>query len=201
MSTRAVSAAAGVQPPTIYRLFGDKDGLLEAIALQGYTDYLESKTAVPPAEDPVQDLRRGWDQHVEMGLANPALYLLMHTRAQTNATPSPALVAAEEILAGRVRRVAEAGRLRVSETLATSLIQATGAGTTLSLITLPDPDPALSEAAREATITAITTDRPLTREPGPIAAAAALRTALPHLTALTNNEKSLMSEWLDRITG
>ena len=32
VSTRAVAAAAGVQPPTIYRQFGDKDGLLDAVA-------------------------------------------------------------------------------------------------------------------------------------------------------------------------
>ena len=30
VSTRAVAAAAGVQPPTIYRQFGDKEGLLDA---------------------------------------------------------------------------------------------------------------------------------------------------------------------------
>ncbi len=39
VSTRAVAAAAGVQPPAIYRQFGDKDGLLDATArfvLGGY---------------------------------------------------------------------------------------------------------------------------------------------------------------------
>ena len=40
VSTRAVSAAAGVQAPTIYRLFGDKQGLLEAVASHGFTTYL-----------------------------------------------------------------------------------------------------------------------------------------------------------------
>src|SRR5579862_10063683 len=32
VTTRAVAEAAGVQAPTIYRLFGDKDGLLDAAA-------------------------------------------------------------------------------------------------------------------------------------------------------------------------
>ena len=32
VTTRAVSAAAGVQPPTIYRHFGDMQGLFEAVA-------------------------------------------------------------------------------------------------------------------------------------------------------------------------
>ena len=34
VSTRAVAAAAGVQAPTLYRLFGDKQGLLEAASFE-----------------------------------------------------------------------------------------------------------------------------------------------------------------------
>src|SRR3954470_7132492 len=63
VSTRAVSAAAGVQPPTIYRLFGDKEGLLDAVAAHGFQAYLATKTIVPQSDDPVADLRRGWDLH------------------------------------------------------------------------------------------------------------------------------------------
>src|SRR3954469_15590743 len=77
VSTRAVSTAAGVQPPTIYRLFGDKQGLLDAVVVHGFTAYLTSKNAQVPEDDPVEDLRAGWDQHVDLGLANPALYQLM----------------------------------------------------------------------------------------------------------------------------
>jgi AcrR family transcriptional regulator len=32
--------AAGVQPPAIYRFFGDKDGLLEAVAEHGYATFI-----------------------------------------------------------------------------------------------------------------------------------------------------------------
>ncbi|GAB3393023.1 TetR/AcrR family transcriptional regulator [Amycolatopsis echigonensis] len=198
VSTRAVSAAAGVQPPTIYRLFGDKDGLLDAITVQGYADYLEAKTAQPPAEDPLEELRRGWDQHLEFGLANPALYRLMTTRPG----PSPALEKAMEILATRVSRVAEAGRLRVPEPLAAALIHAAGSGATLSLISMPPDsrDLAVSVAAREAVLAAISTDRPVSRTPGPAAAATALRAVLPQVSGLSEAEKALMGEWLDRIT-
>jgi AcrR family transcriptional regulator len=80
VSTRAVSTAAGVQPPTIYRLFGDKQGLLDAVVVHGFTAYLTSKNAQVPEDDPVEDLRAGWDQHVDLGLANPALYQLMYSR-------------------------------------------------------------------------------------------------------------------------
>ena len=43
VTTRGVAEAAGVQAPTIYRLFGDKDGLLEAVAehvMAGYVAVL-----------------------------------------------------------------------------------------------------------------------------------------------------------------
>ncbi|MGV9295149.1 TetR/AcrR family transcriptional regulator [Amycolatopsis sp. NPDC003676] len=198
VSTRAVSSAAGAQPPTIYRLFSDKDGLLDAITVQGYADYLEAKTAQPPAEDPLEDLRRGWDQHLEFGLANPALYLLMTTRPG----PSPALKKSLEILEARVSRIASAGRLRVPEPLAAALIHAAGSGATLSLISTPPDsrDLAVSVAAREAVIAAISTDRPVSRTPGPAAAAMALRAVLPQVSGLSEAEKTLMGEWLGRIT-
>ncbi|MFE3172390.1 TetR/AcrR family transcriptional regulator [Amycolatopsis sp. NPDC059090] len=198
VSTRAVSSAAGVQPPTIYRLFGDKDGLLDAITVQGYADYLEAKTAQPPADDPLEDLRRGWDQHLEFGLANPALYRLMTTRPG----PSPALEKSLEILSARVSRIASAGRLRVPETLAAALIHAAGSGATLSLIGTPPEsrDLTISIAAREAVIAAISTDRPVSRAPGPAAAATALRAVLPQVSVLSEAEKALMGEWLGRIT-
>jgi AcrR family transcriptional regulator len=202
VSTRAVSAAAGVQAPAIYRLFGDKQGLLDAVATHGLTTYLESKTHLEPSEDPVEDLRTGWDLHIGFGLANPALYALMYGDPRPGASPAPAALAAAEVLAGHIRRIAEAGRLRVSEERAAQLVHAAGCGTTLTLIARPENrrDPALSEMAREAVIAAITTDAPAPAPPGPVSAAVALRAVLPRTSALTTRERALLQEWLDRIT-
>lgn len=209
ISTRAVSAAAGVQPPTIYRLFGDKDDLLDAVAARGFDDYIASKSAVRPSDDPVEDLRRGWDAHVELGLANPALYTLMYDSRRTkpsgaaSANPvSSANRAAIDVLAGHIGRIAAAGRLRIPEKLAVGLVHAAGSGVTFALIATPvdQRDPALSVTAREAVIAAITTDRPVGGEPGPVGAAVTLRASLSQLDVLSGNEKALMTEWLDRIT-
>jgi hypothetical protein len=60
-------------------------------------------------------------------------------------------------------------------------------------------DPELSAMAREAVITAITTDTPAPAPPGPVSAAVALRAVLPRTTALTEQEQGLLREWLDRI--
>ena len=203
VSTRAVSAAAGVQAPTIYRLFGDMQGLLDAVATHGFTAYLSSKTGLEPTADPVQDLRAGWDLHVGFGLAQPALYVLMYGEPRPGAAPTPAAAAAAEVLATHIRRIAEAGRLRVSEERAAQLVHAAGFGITITLIAMPADhrDPALSDIAREAVIAAITTDVPIAAAPGPVSAAAALRAVLPQTTALTSQERGLLQEWLDRITG
>ncbi len=200
VSTRAVSAAAGVQAPTIYRLFGDMQGLLDAVAAYGLTTYLGQKTGVPPAADPVDDLRVGWDLHVGFGLAHPALYALMYGALRTG-PPPPALAAGVEVLARRVRRVAEAGRLRVTEERAAQLIHAAGSGTTLALIATPEEhrDPALSDTAREAVIAAITTDAAPTASPGPVVAAVTLRATLSQVEVLTGPELGLLRAWLDRI--
>src|SRR5918997_166322 len=76
-TTRAVAAAAGVQAPTLYRLFGDKQGLLDAVTAYGFERYLAEKKTLVPSDDPVADLKRGWDNHVEFGLTHPAFYVLM----------------------------------------------------------------------------------------------------------------------------
>lgn len=199
VSTRAVSAAAGVQAPTIYRLFGDKQGLLDAVAAHGFASYLATKTATEPGDDPVQDLREGWDLHVGLGLAHPALYRLMYARTGPG---SPAATAAVDVLAKHIGRIAEAGRLRVPEDRAVGLVRAVGEGTTLTLIATPEGqrDPLLATSAREAVIAAITTDAPALPDPGPVPAAAALRAALPDVDTLSAAELGILREWLDRIT-
>ncbi|MDG6107378.1 TetR/AcrR family transcriptional regulator [Dactylosporangium aurantiacum] len=203
ISTRAVSAAAGVQAPTIYRLFGDKQGLLDAVASHGFVSYLSGKMSLEHSEDAVEDLRRGWDLHVAFGLAHPAVYTLIYGEPRPG-VESPAARAAAEILAGQVRRIAAAGRLRVSEERAAHLIHAAGCGLTLTLIALPPQrrDPALSVLARESVLAAVTSDPPPAAD-APAAASAgpaeALRAVLPEVTVLSDAERALLDEWLTRI--
>jgi AcrR family transcriptional regulator len=205
VSTRAVAAAAGVQAPTIYRQFGDMRGLLDEVASHGFSTYLRDKTMRERAEDPVEDLRRGWDLHVEFGLANPTFYTLMYGDPTSGTEPTAAQEAAE-ILHGLVRRVAEAGRLCVGVERAANMIHAAGSGVTLTLIgTEPrDRDPALSEMTREAILAVVTTDAPgdvdLAGRDRAANRAVALKAVLPEVTAeLTPGERTLLSEWLDRI--
>lgn len=197
VSTRAVSAAAGVQAPTLYRLFGDKQGLLDAVATAGFETYLAQKTIREPTGDPVHDLRTGWDLHVGLALERPALYTLMYAHVRE----SPAARAAFDQLAALVHRVAVAGRLRVGEEQAAALLHAAGSGVAFALLARPRPadDVGLSHAAREAVISAISTEAPAASDPGPRGAAVALRARLDDVGVLSRSEQALLGEWLDRI--
>ncbi|MFD9393571.1 TetR/AcrR family transcriptional regulator [Streptomyces sp. NPDC060000] len=205
VSTRAVAAAAGMQPPAIYRLFGDKEGLLEAVAQHGYAEFLENKRAQldPDPQDAVEELRRGWDTVVEFGVSRPELFAVMN-RA-TGRSADLAHRAGLEILHGRVRRLAAGGWLRVDEELAAQIIQATGRGAVTTWHSTPPErrNPALLTALREAMVTAITRAEPAVprAETGPAAAARALHAALPHdVDVLSDAEQHLLREWLTRLT-
>lgn len=99
LTTRAVCEAAGVKSPTLYHYFGDKDGLSAALVRQGMAEFMARKRKVH-SDDPMLQLREGWEQSVDFALERPALYglyldqlrtqpelsqdayLLMHSRVQ-----------------------------------------------------------------------------------------------------------------------
>ncbi|MFE9476793.1 TetR/AcrR family transcriptional regulator [Streptomyces griseofuscus] len=204
VSTRAVAAAAGMQPPAIYRLFGDKEGLLEAVAEHGYAQFLERKRVQldPAPLDPVQELRCGWDMVVEFGVSRPELFVVMN-RA-TGRGSDAAHRAGLEILQGRVRRLAAGGWLRVDEELAAQIIRATGLGAVTTWHSTPADrrDPELLTVLRESMVAAVTRAEPAVpaAESGPAAAARALRAALPDdADVLSDAEQRLLREWLTRL--
>ena len=211
VSTRAVSAAAGVQPPTLYRQFGDMRGLLDALARETLADYVRHKAALEGTDDPIEDLRRGWDLHVAFGLAHPAAYALIY--GDPAAASAPGRRDGEAILHRLVTRIAEAGRLRVSVPHAARMIAAAGEGVTLSLIATPagERDLRLSVAMREALLAAITfaptaDDDASDMSPGPgrvAARAATLAAVLAEASpgVLSPAEGHLLAEWLDRLAG
>ncbi|MEO7233814.1 MAG: TetR/AcrR family transcriptional regulator [Lapillicoccus sp.] len=202
VSIRAVSAATGIQAPTIYRLFGSKQGLLDAVTEERLEAHVLTHEAGPPPHDPVDDLRQGWDGHVAYALGHPHLYRMTYVEPHPGER-HPAAVEAEHRLIARIQRIAEAGRLRVSPERALLLVEAAGAGTALTLLSQPEDrrDGGLSEAAREIVITAITTDAydEAPRDDGPAGAARHLLATLHQVTALTTRERALLQEWLDRI--
>ncbi|WP_436758271.1 TetR/AcrR family transcriptional regulator [Streptosporangium sp. V21-05] len=199
VTTRAVAQAAGMQAPTIYRFFEDKDALLDAVAEHVFATYVAGKSFAEDSGDPVADLRAGWDTHIGFGLANAALFGLLV--APGRGARSPAAAAGLEVLRGRVHRVAATGRLRVPERRAVELIHAAGTGAVLTLLATPPEhrDLDLADAMYEAVTRSILTDVPTLPADSAAAAAVAFRAVTPKLTVLTGAERALLSEWLDRV--
>jgi len=210
VTTRAVSAAAGVQPPTIYRHFGDMQGLLDVVARETLAIHVREQATRALTDDPVEDLRRGWDLHIAFGLAHPDAFALLYSAPSVAASVS-LIHEGVAVLQELVARIAAAGRLRVDVAHATDLIHAAGTGITLALAATPpdERDLRLSETLREAILTAITVPAAETPNGGPGAAPAAERVAV-HAVALqallteapgvlSAAERQLLSEWLHRL--
>ena len=201
VTTRAVAAGAQVQAPAIYRIFGDKSGLLEAVAERGYEAYLGEKRARAASDDPLEDLRAGWDLHVDFGLNNPAIYTLIYGDPRARAMARAAAVG-YQFLEAHIHRLAIAGRLRFGEARAAELVHASGCGTVLTLLATPadERDLELSKIARETVIATITTGASVLESSGVAAAAIALRAALPDAApVLSDGERHVLGEWLDRL--
>jgi len=204
VTTRAVAEQAGVQAPTIYRLFGDKDGLLEAVAEHVMAAHVARKAAHQQAataagNDPLDDLRTSWTAQIDFGLANPAVFRMLSEPGRL--VQSPTYRSGQQVLEGKIHRVAATGRLRVSEQRAAALVQAAGVGTIQLLLSTPPEqrDPGLAESMYEAVLAQVLTDAPAQDDDGPTSTAVALRALAPGLEALTPAERDLLVEWLDRV--
>ncbi|MET7480882.1 TetR/AcrR family transcriptional regulator [Streptomyces sp. NPDC005648] len=163
VSTRAVCEAAGVGAPMLYRLFGDKAGLLAAVVDRGFETYLASKRAARPSGDPVADLVTGWDNHLRFAREHPNHYRLMYSPELT--VPPAAAREAHALLHEVLERCAAAGRLTVPPALATQIVMSANVGAALSMLTRPEqyPDPRFAERLRDAVLGSVT--RPAAEEP------------------------------------
>nr|WP_248296750.1 TetR/AcrR family transcriptional regulator [Streptomyces sp. S1D4-11] len=214
VSTRAVCEAAGVGAPALYRHFGDKEGLLSAVVDHGYEKYLATKRSRRPGTDPIQDLRDGWDTHIEFALRNPNLYRLMNSPAMR--TPPAAALESHRILTADLRRAAEQGKLRLAPELAAQMIMSANVGVSLMLVSRPTTftDETLSRRIRDAVHAVVFTPEamgPETTSAGDEGAKAedVLPATATHLAALlrqtprpdfTPGESTLLGEWLDRLS-
>jgi hypothetical protein len=132
-------------------------------------------------------------------LAHPSVYVLMYGDPHPGVT-SAAAEAGLRILREHIHRIAVAGRLKISDERAIALVHASACGVVLTLLAVPENrrDLDLRAIARDSTIAATTTDMPV-EAPSPATAAVTLRALLPDATRLTDCERALMNEWLERL--
>jgi AcrR family transcriptional regulator len=196
VSTRAVCERAGVQAPTLYHHFGSKQGLIDAVANHGFTQY----TAVESSGDPLGDLREGWDKHVRFGLEHPSFYGLLYGRAEPG-KPCAVTAPAHAALRERFVEAAALGLLKAPADDAAEQVLAANVGITLTLIAQPEPDFGLSERVREAALAGVlhapSAEAPATR----VSTALTLRALVSTDPGdLTPGERALLDELLDRLS-
>jgi len=202
ISTRSVCDAVGVGAPVLYRLFGDKNGLLAAVVDNAFGRYLTMKRAIPLSDDPVDDLYVAWDNHVAFASKHPAVYRIAY--APSLAEVPRGVEEARRLLIERLVRCAEVGRLNTTPDRAAQAMMAACVGINLSVLSQPATyaDASLARRVGAAVIGGLLT--------GPTAPAAvqrtdALKTAALQVAALirttptplTDAESTLMLQWLD----
>ncbi|MFE2637858.1 TetR/AcrR family transcriptional regulator [Streptomyces scopuliridis] len=213
VSTRAVCEAAQVGAPALYRNFGDKEGLLSAVVDHGFDKYLATKRRYGTGADPIEDLRNGWDSHVDFALWNPNRYRLMNSPAMR--TPPGAALESHRILERDLERAAAQGKLRLAPELAAQVVMSANVGVALMLVSRPVtfPDRDIFRRVRDVVHAAVFT--PAATGPRPsddatgtadgtevASTAARLSTLLRRSrgSALSTAEAALMTEWLDRLS-
>ncbi|MGW5425478.1 TetR/AcrR family transcriptional regulator [Streptomyces sp. NPDC003943] len=215
VSTRAVATRAGVPTPSIFRLFGDKDGLLDEVAEHGFERYLEAKAGLLTHDDPVRVLSDSWDLHIRFGLEHPAYYSLVYGQVRPGHLPRAGRRAAAG-LRHMITQVAAAGRLRMSIERATQVMHCAGVGTVVTLTGFPEDarDMRTSDIAREMVMNTLTLppeeasvgglDAPGVSGAAGAAVASSAMALLAALgqddtVALSPGERALLGEWLSRL--
>lgn len=136
-TTRAICDAAAITAPTLYHHFGDKKGLIDALLADAFAKFLASKRTVETSKDPVENLRRHWDNYVEFGTENPELYGVIYAPVEKGALPAAGREATRLLLM-LIGEIALAGRLAKSLNEAAQMFAATIHGVTALRIARPD---------------------------------------------------------------
>jgi AcrR family transcriptional regulator len=202
VSTRLVAAAAGVQPPDLYRLFGDKDRLVDQAVAEVQRDYLHCKRRTLRAtDDPMMDFRRLWQTHVEFGLANPEVYVLGYARTRSEIS-SLARSEMSTLFQQRLAALGRHGRLGLSVDRATAVAVLLGVGATTMQIPLAKRkrDHRLTQMSCLSAEAAFTVENSV-----PAASTAKHAEILRHAlkgtrdVPLSGAERGLLNEWLLRL--
>ena len=90
LSVRRIAAAAGCSTMVVYSRFGGKQGVVEALYVEGFERLARTMTSVRATDDPVADLRRCAQRYRKFALENPTYYSVMFERSVPDFEPSDA---------------------------------------------------------------------------------------------------------------
>jgi AcrR family transcriptional regulator len=80
LTVRRIADRAGCSTMGLYTHFGGKDGVVDALFVEGFRRLAETMSATPITDDPVADLRASCGAYRRFALENPTHYLVMFER-------------------------------------------------------------------------------------------------------------------------
>jgi len=120
MTMRAICAAAGVTAPTLYHYFGDKGHLMDELVNRGIDEFLADRRSFRETDDPLLDLKRGWDRFLAFGFEHPWLFRLMIERVMQYPEIASEMHA---LTRSRLVRLCNMGRLRTDVEFASKALK------------------------------------------------------------------------------
>jgi AcrR family transcriptional regulator len=121
LTVRRIAAEAGCSTMGVYSRFGGKDGIVEALFVEGFQGLAAAMGAVPDTDDPVADLLACGVAYRRFALEHPTSYAVMFERVVPSYEPTPdAIVIANgtfELLVHRVARARSTGAMPAGEPL------------------------------------------------------------------------------------
>lgn len=103
----------------VYSRFGGKEGVVEALLIEGFEQLGAAMHAVPTTDDTIADLEQCSRAYREFALTHRTHYELMFGRRDPGYTKSEKAMdparAALGMLAARIKRAMDAGALRISD--------------------------------------------------------------------------------------
>ena len=113
LTVRRIAADAGCSTMGVYSRFGNKDGVVDQLYMEGFRRLIAAMDAVGETDDPLADMRRCGLSYRRNAIDNATYYLVMFARAVPGFVPSDEAHAVSyasfDRLVARVRRCQEAG--------------------------------------------------------------------------------------------
>jgi AcrR family transcriptional regulator len=88
LSMRRVAQAAGCSTTVLYTLFGSKNGIIDALFVEGFQRLGQAHAALAPSDDPLQWIMNLCRVYRQVALANPMHYSIMFGNAIPGFEPS-----------------------------------------------------------------------------------------------------------------
>ncbi|MGD9754135.1 MAG: TetR/AcrR family transcriptional regulator [Acidimicrobiia bacterium] len=116
LTTRRIAAEAGTTTMTLYARFGDKDGVEQAVVVEGFTRLKAAlERAAERSKDPVQGVVAVARAYRRFAQENPAFYAAMFQRAGRAVMPTAEShrlgTETFSVVAGVVQRAIDAGNI------------------------------------------------------------------------------------------